>query len=131
MNAARKGCSEATNNRFPNETLLLRWARRRLRTSQWVAVQSDKDGGFVMCAKHDIPEIHAKLLMKDMCEERYGHEHDSHSFIRCRSKLAKNIDKYEDEPGHTRNHETVVEQENSNLASNLRITCKSHTHTCW
>ena len=66
LNAARKGCSEAINNRFTNETLLLRWARRRHRASQWTVVQSDQDGGFVMCAKHDIPEIHAKLLTQDM-----------------------------------------------------------------
>ena len=29
---------------------------------------------FVMCAKHDIPEIRAKLLMKVMYEERHRHE---------------------------------------------------------
>ena len=30
-----------------------------------------------MCAKHDIPEIHAKLHMKYMYEERHRHEYDT------------------------------------------------------
>ena len=96
MNAARKGCSEATNNRFTNGTLQLRWARRRHRTSQWT-VQSDKDGGFVMCAKHDIPQIHAKLPVKDMHDERHRHQYDTQCVIKCCSMLAKKIAKYEDE----------------------------------
>ena len=45
MNATRKGVLKAINNRFTNETLLLRWARRRLRTSQWTAVQKDTRTG--------------------------------------------------------------------------------------
>ena len=55
-----------------------------------------------MCAKHDIPEIHAKLLMKDMNEERHKHEHDAQSVIKCCCKLAKKIAEYEDEPSVTR-----------------------------
>ena len=101
LHAARKGCSEGINNRFTNETLLLRWASRRLRASQWTAVQSDKDGGFVMCAKHDIPEIHAKLSTKDMYDERDRHEFGTQSVMKCCLKLAKKITKYADEPGLT------------------------------
>ena len=124
MNAARKGCSQAINHRFRNETLL-RWARRRLRTSQWTALQSDKDGGFIMCAKHDIPEIHAKLLRKDMYEERHRHEYDTQSVMKCCSKLAKKIAKHEDEPGLTRAVMKPWSNKHSDLASKLRITCKS------
>ena len=126
LNAARKGCSEAINNRFTNETLLLRWARRRLRTSQWTAVQSDKDGGFVMCAKHNIPEIHAKLLTKDMYDERDRHEYDTQSVMKSCLKLAQKIAKYEDEPGLTHAIMKPWWNKNCSLASKLRITCKSH-----
>ena len=126
MNAARKWCSEAINNRFTNETLLLTWARRRLQTSQWKAVQSDKDGGFVTCAKHDIQEIHAKSLMKDTYDERNRHEYDTQSVINCCSKLAKKIAQYEDGPGLT--HAIMKPWSNKicTLASKLRITCKKH-----
>ena len=91
-----------------------------------------------MCAKHDIPEIHAKLLMKDMYEERYRHEYDSQSFIRCCSKLAKNIDKYEDEPGHTRaimkpwsnkKQQSGVKVENHAQITHTHLLVKSHGET--
>ena len=115
QNAARKG----TNNRFTNETLLLRRARRRLRTT----VQSDEDGGFVMCATHDIPQIHAKLPTKDIHDERHRHEYDTQCVIKCCSDFAKKIDKYEDEVALTRNHEIVVEQK---LYSGVKV--ENHTN---
>ena len=126
LNAAKKGCSEAINCRFTNESLLLRWARQRLRASQWTAVQSDKDGGFVMCAKHDIPEIHAKLLTKDMYDERNRHEYDTQSVMQCCLKLAQKIAKHEDEPGLTHAIMKPWWNKNCSLTSKLRITCKSH-----
>ena len=52
-------------------------------------MQKAEDGGFVMCAKHDIPEIHAKSLMKDMYDEHHKHEYDTLFVSKCCSKLAK------------------------------------------
>ena len=77
-----------------------------------------------MCAKHDIPEIHAKLLMKDMYEERHRHEYDTQFVTQCCSKLAEKVAKFEDEPGLTRAIMKPLSNKNSDLASKLRITCK-------
>ena len=77
-----------------------------------------------MCAKHDIPEIHAKLHMKDMYEERHRHEYDTQFAMKCCSKLAEKIAKFEDEPGLTRAIMKPWSNKNSDLASKLRITCK-------
>ena len=55
-----------------------------------------------MCVKHDIPEIHAKLHMKYMYDERHRHEYDTQFVMKCCSKLAEKIAKFEDEPGLTR-----------------------------
>ena len=81
---------------------------------------------FVMCAKHDTPQMHAKWLMKDMCDECNRHESDTQSVIKCCSKLAKKIAKCEDEPGHT--HAIIEPWLNKNcaLVSKLRIACKTH-----
>ena len=69
-----------------------------------------------MCAKHDIPEVHAKLHMKDMYEERHRHEYDSQLVIKCCSKLAKNIAKCEDEFGLTRAIMKLWSNKSCNLA---------------
>ena len=46
-----------------------------------------------------------------MYDERHRQEYDTQYVIKCCSKHAKKIAKYEDEPGiHARNLETVVER---------------------
>ena len=76
--------------------------------------------------KHDIPEIHAKLLVKDMYDERHRQEYDTQCVIKCCSKHAKKIAKYEDEPGLTRAILKPWSNKHCTLASKLRISCKSH-----
>ena len=73
-------------------------------------MKSDKDGGFVMCAKHDNSEIHAKLLTKEMYDER---------------SRAQKIAKYEDEPGLTHAIMKPWWSRKCSLTSKLRITFKS------
>ena len=80
----------------------------------------------MMCAKHDIPEIHAKLHVKDMYDERHRHEYDTQCVILCCSMLAKKIDKYEDELVLARAIMKPWSNKNCTLTSKLRITCKSH-----
>ena len=79
-------------------------------------------------ARH--PETHAKWLMKDMYEERHGHEYDKQCVTRCCSKLVKKIAKDENEPGTTRAiMTTVVEQKQQSgvqVDNHVQI-----TQPCW
>ena len=126
-------CSKKRVLRGDQQSLHKRDVATQMGKAKLRTVQSDKNGVFVMCANHDIPEIHAKLHMKGMYDERHKHEYHEvliqacHEDLQIRRRTCP----------HARNHETVVEQKlysGVDVENHMQITqnllVKSHSATC-
>jgi hypothetical protein len=126
LGAFRRGVKAARGRSdYCNLPLLTKWGIKMLRTGPWVAIPTDKDGGFAIHRRDDIGHIHTDLLNTRFYSEVHSMHFKIHEASSIYRSIAEEVGRLEDDPG-------LVGALNSTLTtqagwtSSLKLTCKTN-----
>ena len=96
-----------------------------LRTGPWVAIPTDKDGGFAIHRRDDIGHIHTDILNTRFYSEVHSMHFQIHEASSIYRSIAEEVGRLEDDPGLVGAlNSTFIAQ--AGWTSSLKLTCKTH-----
>ena len=104
---------------------LTSWALKLYKGSSWIAVETDKDGGFAFLPRELLPKIHERILEgKSMYREVHIGTIRQTDIKSMAFNLMKKIEKLEASPGLAK--ELAKPLRDGAVCASLRATCKTH-----